>query len=98
MKALLTEINNAVDDVGGQLSAIESKQWREKYRTLLKTADIECPPPDESERKEGKPGKIKRSKAQIFWKDCESSNNMCCVLWMLSGCHSPIIRVRTICA
>jgi hypothetical protein len=23
---------------------------------------------------------------------------MCCVLWMLSGCHSPIIRVRTICA
>ena len=63
MKTLLTEINNAVDDVGGQLPAMESEQWREKYRTLLKTADVECPPPDESQRREGKRGRLKRSKA-----------------------------------
>jgi transposase len=34
-----------------------------RYRELIKKAEIECPPPDENQRK-GKRGRIKRSKAR----------------------------------
>lgn len=63
MQDLLIDIRNAVDDAGGCLPAVASERWRKKYRRLLKKAEIECPPPDESQRK-GKRGRIKRSKSR----------------------------------
>ncbi len=63
MKALLENMNHAVNDAGGQLGSVESKKYRHKYRAVLKKAEAECPPPDEIQR-EGKRGRMKRSKAR----------------------------------
>ncbi len=63
MKQLLTDINIAVENAGACLTSDEAKRWRLRYRRLLKKADIECPPPNESQRK-GKRGRLKRSKAR----------------------------------
>ncbi len=63
MKALLEDMNQAVDDAGGQLGSVESNKYRYKYRAILKKAEFECPPPDETQRK-GKRGRMKRSKAR----------------------------------
>jgi len=63
MQALLIDIATAVADAGGCLPADEAKRWRRRYRRLLKKAETECPPPDESQR-QGKRGRLKRSKAR----------------------------------
>ena len=63
MRDLLLQINQAVDDAGGQLETAESLKYRKKYRDLLEKAQIECPPPDES-KKTNKRGRTKRSKAR----------------------------------
>ena len=63
MQVLLTNMSKAVDDAGGKLPPDGAGQWRQRYRKLLEKADIECPPPDESQRK-GKRGRLKRSKAR----------------------------------
>lgn len=63
MKELLEEMNGAVNDAGGLLGSVESKKYRHKYRTILKKAEVECPPPDETQRK-GKRGRIKRTKGR----------------------------------
>ena len=63
MQALLIDIAKAVEDAGGRLAPDESKRWRQRYRRLLKKANVECPPPDESQRN-GKRGRLKRSKAR----------------------------------
>ena len=63
MRDLLLQINQAVDDAGGQLEPEESRKYRQKYRDLLDNAQIECPPPDETKRT-NKRGRIKRSKAR----------------------------------
>ena len=63
MQTLLTDIAKAVEDAGGCLPPDEVKRWRRRYRRLLKKAETECPPPDESQRK-GKRGRLKRSKAR----------------------------------
>ncbi len=63
IRELLQQINKAVDDAGGQLSAADSKNYRQQYRDLLEKAEKECPPPIESKRK-GKRGKLKRSKSR----------------------------------
>ena len=63
MKTLLEEINRAVNDSGGVLKSDDSEKYRDKYRSILKNADTECPPPDETQRK-GKRGRVKRSKAR----------------------------------
>ena len=60
---LLLQINKAVDDAGGQLTAADSMRYRQQYRDLLGKAQKECPPPDESQRK-GKRGRLKRSKSR----------------------------------
>jgi len=62
-KALLEEINRAVNDAGGMLEAGESEKYRQRYRSILKNAEAECPPPDETNRK-GKRGRVKRTKAR----------------------------------
>lgn len=63
MQTLLLDIRIAVEAAGGQLPPDESEQWRQRYRNLLAAAEVECPPPDESQRK-GKRGRLKRSKAR----------------------------------
>lgn len=63
IRALLPEINTAVDDAGGRLMPEASLEFRRRYRDRLKEARKECPPPDEKQRK-GKRGRLKRSKAR----------------------------------
>ncbi len=63
MKTLLIDIAKAVEDAGGRLAPDEAKRWRRRYQKLLVKAEIECPPPDESQRN-GKRGRLKRSKAR----------------------------------
>ncbi len=64
MQALLVEINEAVDEAGGVLNTPQTEAFRERYRQVLKAAQIECPPPDESQRKKGQRGRLKRSKSR----------------------------------
>lgn len=64
MKQLLLDMNVAVDEAGGALSCDQAKLWRARYRALLEEAEIECPPPDESQRKERQRGRLKRSKSR----------------------------------
>jgi transposase len=66
MHTLLTELNIAVDDAGGQLTANEVDRWQIKYRKLLDKADIECPPPPTPKIEDGKKkrGRVARSKAR----------------------------------
>lgn len=63
LKELLETINRAVNDSGGLLRASESVKYRQEYRSILKEAEKESPPPDETKRK-GKRGRLKRSKAR----------------------------------
>ncbi len=64
MQALLLEINKAVDAAGGVLNNPEAEAFRQRYRQRLKAAQTECPPPDESQRKKGQRGRLKRSKSR----------------------------------
>jgi len=63
MQTLLCEMNGAVHDAGGCLATELESLYRQRYRSLLLEADIECPPPDESNRK-GARGRLKRSKSR----------------------------------
>lgn len=64
MQVLLLEINSAVDAAGGRLNATEAEGFRERYRRQLNEAETECLPPDESRRKKGQRGRLKRSKSR----------------------------------
>jgi len=97
LKALLKDINRAVHKSGGQLSQEDSRKYWQKYRALLKKAEIECPPPDEKDRN-GKRGKLKRSKAKTCWNDLSILKKRCSDLWILNLFHSPTIRVSEISA
>lgn len=59
MQDLLKTINKAVIDAGGALDAKKTQQYRQKYRNLIKKAEIECPEPDRPKEK-GKRGRIKK--------------------------------------
>jgi len=63
MQKLLCEMNAAVLDAGGRLEQNAGEAFRKRYRQLLLDADVECPPPDEGKR-EGKRGRLKRSKSR----------------------------------
>jgi len=63
MQNLLETINRKVNDVGGALDTQESEKYRQKYRDLLKKAEIECPEPIRTKKK-GKRGRIKKSKSR----------------------------------
>jgi len=63
MEVLLDDINAAVKEAGGRLSSEASKQWKQKYRRLLKRAEKECPPPEPDPDKKKK-GRLARSKAR----------------------------------
>lgn len=62
-KALLLQINSAVEDAGGQLIPTDSLGYRQQYRDLLQKAQAECPPPDKNQKVK-KRGRLKRSKAR----------------------------------
>jgi len=62
MEILLLKMNKAVDKAGGVLSKPSYYRWRKKYQQLIAEAEIECPPPDESQNK--RRGRVKRSKAR----------------------------------
>ena len=64
MKALLIEIDDAVTAAGGKLGQSEAQAYRDRYRELLKQAETESPPPDESQRKKGQRGRLKRTTAR----------------------------------
>jgi transposase len=64
MQELLLEINKAVDAAGGVLDTAEAEVFRQRYRQLLQEAESESPPPDESQRKKGQRGRLKRSKTR----------------------------------
>ena len=64
VQELLLEIHKAVGDAGGVLNIEEAEAFRERYRRLLREAEIECPPPDEKQRKAGQRGRLKRSKSR----------------------------------
>lgn len=63
MENLLREMNQVVDQAGGALNPDKAKAFHERYRSLLKKAERECPPP---KKPPGKPkrGRLKRSKAR----------------------------------
>ncbi len=60
---LLIGMNNATHAAGGRLGTNESADYRKRYRDLLREAELECPPPDETRRK-GRRGKTARSKSR----------------------------------
>ncbi len=63
LQRLLEKINRAVNDAGGLLGSIESEKYRQEYRSILREAEKESPPPDETQRK-GKRGRLKRTKSR----------------------------------
>ncbi len=64
LQDLLKAINCAVKDAGGHLPAVDAERYREQYAAILEKGGIECPPPDEKERRPGQRGRLKRSKAR----------------------------------
>ncbi len=63
LKELLESINIAVNDSGGFWDVSKSDKFRQTYRSILKEAEKESPPPDETKRK-GKRGRLKRTKSR----------------------------------
>ena len=63
MQDFLDSSNRAVHQAGGKLCRKESEKHWEQYRAILTAAEVECPPPDENDRK-GKRGRLKRSKSR----------------------------------
>ncbi|MGI9316908.1 MAG: IS66 family transposase [bacterium] len=64
MQTLLLDINQAVNDAGGKLTQEDGEAHRKNYKIILEAGDIECPPPDETLRKPGQRGRLKRSKSR----------------------------------
>ena len=65
MQGLLLDILKDVKAQGdaSALTVEKAKYYTERYRKLLKLAEIECPAPDEL-RQPGQRGRLKRSNAQ----------------------------------
>lgn len=64
VKSLLEEINKTVKDSEGFLTEEKAKEYTDKYQAILAQGEIECPPPDETNKSKGKRGRTKRSKAR----------------------------------
>ncbi len=63
MEQWLRKLNKVVDEAGGVLNHDQSEHYRQQYRSLLKTAQKECPPPQRPPGK-AKRGRLKRSKSR----------------------------------
>lgn len=55
---------DGVTQAGGQLDSQRQEAVRHGYRKILAEADAHCPPPDESLRKPGQRGRLKRSESR----------------------------------
>lgn len=65
MQVLLTDILTDVKNQGGSLPLEQADSYTERYRDLLRQAEIECPPPDEKKNPSSRQrGRTKRSKAR----------------------------------
>jgi len=67
MQKLLIKIKNVTEKSNEVLLPDKARKWKNKYLSLLKEAEEECPPPQESKREKGvkkKRGRLKRSKAR----------------------------------
>jgi len=60
----LVKLDEAVKDAGGALDKTQQRKQIQRYRRILKQAEIECPAPDESKRPPGKRGRLKRSRSR----------------------------------
>jgi len=64
---LLQEMNKKVNEnSNSSLSKDETNQYRQKYDEILEKAQKESPPPDESTRKAGQRGRLKRTKSRAL--------------------------------
>jgi len=64
MMKLLLDASSATGYAEGQLAPKDSKKYRNQYDKILEEGEIECPPPDENQRKKGQRGRLKRSKSR----------------------------------
>ena len=64
---LLQEMNKKVNESSNSaLSKDETNKYRQKYDEILEKAQKESPPPDESTRKAGQRGRLKRTKSRAL--------------------------------
>lgn len=67
LMALLQEMNTKVNESANRtLSKAQVKHYRQTYDAILEKAQKESPPPDESTRKAGQRGRLKRTKARAL--------------------------------
>ena len=66
MQALLKSINHAQIDNGLILDEGAQAHYRLAYQKILTEGDLECPGPDETLRKEGQRGRLKRTKSRAL--------------------------------
>lgn len=96
MIALLKEINKATCDAGGYLKTTESEHYRKCYRDLLREAELECPPPDETGEKR-KEAKRHDQKQEIFWNACGTLKTKRYDSWLITTFHSQTTKLKMIC-
>jgi transposase len=72
MKEFLEELNRVVIQSNGELDEIEAKSWKIKYRKILDKADLECPLPENKEKKRGRIAKSKPRNLLERLRDYES--------------------------
>lgn len=75
MKFLLLEINKVVNEHSGKLPSDIAGGFRKRYLSILEKGNLECPPPDETKRKKGQRGRMKRSKARNLLERMEDFEN-----------------------
>ena len=61
MSDCLLETNEKTNESGGILCEEDQERVRKKYRTILKNAETECPPPPP--KPEGQRGRVKKTKS-----------------------------------
>lgn len=66
LQDLLKDMNRTVLEQGESMCLKVRRQYIERYRTILEAGDKESPPPDESQRKKGQRGRLKRSKSRAL--------------------------------
>lgn len=57
-------MGNTAEKVGGALTEQTAKAYRAEYNALLKKAEKECPPPEQSPPEKRKQGPLKRTSAR----------------------------------
>jgi len=66
LQELLKTMNGSVLEQNGTLSLKARKKYIDQYRKILEAGEQESPPPDESLRKKGQRGRLKRSKSRAL--------------------------------